>query len=200
MIKQNNIKTDVKTPIERGSIMILTMMAVLILSILVSGLLNVGTTEIYTTQNYQLQKSAYYMAVQGVEEVRSLIYNYPDAQSVTSIKRYSYGSNGPVLVGDDPSMGTMDDAEGLKKYYITGTLKDLETYNYGGSIDPTAISFIDQLKGFKAPPLPSISMGGSSSVAPVVWKVNVTAEVQLGSRKAYSEIISGVYSILTISY
>jgi hypothetical protein len=200
MIKDNKNKKNFLNKMQRGSILILTMMSVLILSILVSGLLNVGTTEIYTTQNYQLQKSAYYMAVQGIEEVRSLIYNYPDAESVTSIKRYSTGFTGPNLTGDDPSVGTIEKGEGLTKYYITGTLKDLETYNSGGSIDPTAVDPISQLEGFKAPPLPAISLGGSSSVASVVCNVTITSEVQVGSRKSYAEIISGVFSILTISY
>jgi hypothetical protein len=180
--------------------MILTMMAVLILSIMVTGLLNVGTTEIYTTQNYQLDKTAYYTAVQGVEEVRNLIYNYPDAQSVTSIRRYPTGLEGPNLVGESQSSGTSNQYAGVERSYITGSLKDLESYNVGGGSNPSAVQKVDQLKGFKAPPLPSISMGGTSSVASVIWKVTITAEVKVGSRTSYSEIITGVYSMLTVSY
>jgi hypothetical protein len=186
---------------DRGSILILTMMAVLILSILVSGLLTVGTTEMYTTQNFQLSKSAYYSAVQGVEEVRNLIYNFPDAQSIKSIKRYTIGLEGPLLSGDNPAYGTNDPEGAMERSYITGNLKEMEQYDLGNyAYNPSVLRPIDQLEGFKAPPLPAISMGGTSSIAPVVWKVTVTAKVKVGTRYAYSEISSGVYSVLTIAY
>lgn len=185
----------------KGSILILTMMAVLILSILVSGLLTVGTTEIYTTRNYQLSKSAYYTAVQGVEEVRNLIYNYPDASSVKSIRRHLVGLEGPTLSGDNPGYGTNDPQGGMERAYITGSLKTFEKYELsGGTYDSTQIPLIGQVEGFDPPPLPSVSLGGTSSIAPVVWKVTVTARVKTGARVAYSEISSGVYSILTIAY
>jgi len=191
-----------RTSKERGSILILTIIAVLILSVLVTGLLDVGTTEIYTTQNYQLSKSAYYAAVQGLEEVRNLIYNYPDAESVQGIKRYSSAIEGPTLPGESPGSGTTQKTEGLERFYITGTQQDMEGYLVDdvASVNPSALSPIGQLKGFEAPPLPAFSMGGSASIAPVVWKVTVTARVKGGNRTAYSEIVSGVYSILTVSY
>lgn len=193
--------TSKRSRAQEGSILILTLMAVLILSILVSGLLTVGTTEIYTTRNFQLTKTAYYSAVQGVEEVRNLIYNYPDATSVKSIKRHYNGLEGPLLSGDNPGYGTNDPQGGLERSYITGSLKTLEGYELsGGAYDPTQIPYINQVQGFDPPPLPSVSLGGTSSIAPVVWKVTVTAKVKTGSRIAYSEISSGVYSVLTISY
>jgi hypothetical protein len=184
---------------EKGSIMILTVMAVLILSVMVTGLLNVGTTEIYTTQNYQLDKTAYFTAVQGAEEVRNLIYNTPDPESVTTIKRYPNGIEGPNISGENPAYGTSTDLEGINRSYITGSLKELEAY-YAAGGSSSALHYVDQLKGFEAPPLPSISMGGGASVAPVIWKVNITAEVKMGKRVSYSEVITGVYSIITISY
>lgn len=205
MHKTITIKTNVATrpPVnqQRGSILILTMVAVFILSLLVVGLLDVGTTEIYSTQNYQYSKAAYYAAVEGVEEIRNLIYNYPDSQSVRSIRRYTTGLEGPLLWGDDASTGTLKiDEEGFERSYITGSMKNMEAYyesDYGNEFE---IGNITKLEGFKAPPMPGISLGGSSSVSPVVWRVDVTSEVRKGERKAYAEIISGIYSILTTAY
>lgn len=193
--------TSKRNQSDKGSILVLTLMSVLILSILVSGLLTVGTTEVYTTRNFQLSKSAYYAAVQGVEEVRNLIYNYPDASTVKSIKRHFNGLEGPMLSDDNMGYGTNDPQGGMERSYITGSLKVLESYELsGGTYDSSQIPYIDQVQGFDPPPLPSVSLGGTSSIAPVVWKVTVTAKVKVGNRIAYSEISSGVYSILTIAY
>jgi hypothetical protein len=167
---------------EKGSALVLTIIAVLILSIMVTGLLTVGTTEIYTTQNFHLNKSAYYTAVQGVEEIRTLIYNTPDAASVAGIVKVPP----PNYAGGE-----------LQGFYITGSLKDLEDILAGTNPDGVNIG---QFTGFKPPPLPAISLGGSSSIEPIVWKVAVTAKIQANKRSTYSEIIAGVYSVLTVGY
>lgn len=196
-----NNKTNLPpTAQERGSVLILTILAVFLLSLMVTGLMNVGTTEVYSTQNYQLSKTAYYTAVQGVEEIRNLIYNYPDAQNVITIKRYFTGFEGPLLESDKTMTGTTTEDVGFTRSYITGTMKDMEEYNEASG-DSTKAALLGQLEGFKAPPLPAISLGGGSSIAPVVWKVNVTSQVKQGARgAAYAEILSGVYSILTVAY
>ncbi len=168
----------------RGSVLLLTIIAVLVLSILVTGLLNVGTTEIYTTQNYQEHKSAYYLAVQGVEELRTRIYNTPDAQAVQTIVEM-------------PPTEAYSAAKGYLNYYITGSLLDHENIIKG--IDTDGVQ-IGKFEGFKPPPLPAISLGSSSSIEPVVWKVQVTSHVKVGSRSSFSEILSGVYSVLTVGY
>ena len=164
---------------EKGSVLILTVIAVLILSIMVTGLMNVGTTEIYTTQNYQMNKSAYYTAVAGVEDIRNQVYNAPDAEAVTAIVKSVYD--------------TQKSEDGFKTAYITGTLKDLETG--GGAGVP-----VSKFEGFDPPPLVGISLGSTTSVAPVIWKVNVTGEVNLTRKNSYVEISSGVYSVITIAY
>jgi hypothetical protein len=169
---------------EKGSVLVLTIIAVLILSIMVTGLLNVGTTEIYSTQNFHLNKSAYYTAVQGVEEIRTLIYNTPDAESVGNIVKM-------------PPMQAYSTSGGFLNFYITGSLKDLEDILAGTN---TAGVPIEQFKGFEPPPLPSISLGGSSSIEPIVWKVQVTAKIDANKRSTYSEVISGIYSVLTVGY
>mgnify|MGYP003574211811 CR=1 FL=1 len=168
---------------EKGSILVLTLIAVLILSIMVTGLLNVGTTEIYTTQNYHLNKSAYYTAIQGLEEIRTRIYNAPDAESVRTIM-------------ETPPAEAFYSSGGRLSFYVTGSLKDMEDI-LSGYKDGVPI---EQFKGFASPPLPSISLGGGSSIEPIVWKVQVTAKVDANNRATYSEIVSGIYSVLTVGY
>jgi hypothetical protein len=169
---------------EKGSVLVLTIIAVLILSIMVSGLLTIGTTELYTTQNYHMKKTAYYAAVQGIEEIRTNIYNSPDAQSVRTIivtpPAKAYSSSG-----------------GYISFYVTGSLKDLEDMLAGTLPDGVPL---EQFKGFEPPPLPAISLGGGSSIEPIVWKVQVTAKINANKRSTYSELIAGVYSVLTVSY
>ena len=169
---------------EKGSVLVLTVISVLILSIMVTGLLNVGTTEIYTTQNFQLNKAAYYTAVQGVEEIRTLIYNTPDAESVNGIVKM-------------PPAEAYSSSGGYLRFYITGSLKDLEDILAGTDTDGVPI---EQFKGFEPPPLPAISLGGGSSIEPIVWKVQVTAKIDANKRSTYSEIVSGIYSVLTVGY
>lgn len=171
---------------ERGSVLVLTLIAVLILSIMVTGLLTVGTTEIYTTQNYQMNRTAYYTAVSGIEDIRNRIYSTPDSGSVTSIS---------ISIFDiDPYIESQ--GGGMKTAYMTGSLKNREA---GGTGVP-----IEKFDGFMAPTFPGISLGGSSSIAPVIWKVNVTAEASFRGKRtkktSYAELITGVYSVLTVGY
>lgn len=170
---------------EKGSVLVLTIIAVLILSIMVTGLLNIGTTEIYTTQNYHLKRTAYYTAVQGVEELRTLIYNTPDAEAVAAIIKMP------------PAEAYSGTGGGYLSFYITGTLKDLEDILAGDNPDGSSVV---QFTGFEPPPLPAISLGGSSSIEPIVWKVEITAKINANKRTTYAEIISGVYSVLTVGY
>jgi Tfp pilus assembly protein PilV len=169
---------------EKGSVLVLTIIAVLILSIMVTGLLTVGTTEIYTTQNFHLKKSAYYTAVQGVEEIRNQIYNTPDAMAVADIVKM-------------PPANAYTGSGGFLKFYVTGSLKDLEEILAGTNTDGVRL---EQFKGFEPPPLAAISLGQGSSIQPIVWKVQVTAKIDANKRSTYSEILSGVYSVLTVGY
>ena len=186
-----------KMLIERGSVLILTMMAVLILSVLVSGLLEVGTTEIYTTQNYELQKAAYYKAIEGVEEIRSLIIDpNNDALDIAQIRRYPAFLEGPLLVDDISSDGTIDHLGGLERSYITGTLIDMESYYYDAngaelsSPNTSAAGNIRELLGFDVPPIVGTSV---QNMVTIGFDVTVTARVKAAERVAYSEINCGVY-------
>jgi hypothetical protein len=167
---------------EKGSIMILTMMAVLILSVMLTGLLTVGTTEIYTTGNYHLKKVAYYTAVQGVEEIRNEIISAPSAEAVRNITKSTYDTE-------------QYETGGVKRSFMTGTLKDREAGGSYGIGQP-----ITELEGIDAPPPPGISIEvGRTSTMWMIWKVMVTADViagQKGKRISYSELIAGVYSVV----
>ena len=54
---------------EKGSMLVLAIIATLILSLILVAGLTVSTTEVHTTQNYFLNKVSYYKAVEGVEIV-----------------------------------------------------------------------------------------------------------------------------------
>lgn len=175
------MKIEKKMKRDKGSVLVLTIIAVLILSIMVTGLLNVGTTEIYTTQNFHLSKSAYYTAVQGVEEIRTTIWNYNEKdQSPESIVKLppseAYSSSGDYL-----------------KFYVTGSLKDLEDILNG--TNSTGVN-VQKLQGFKAPQIISYSLGLGNELKLEAWKVHVTAKIQANKRTTYSEIIAGILTIV----
>ncbi|HDP95287.1 MAG TPA: hypothetical protein ENN40_08000 [Candidatus Aminicenantes bacterium] len=160
-----------------GSILLLTVMAVMILSILVVGLLTVGTTEVQTTHNHYLNKVAYYSAIEGVEEVRNEIYKQPQPEYVTAINRDLYS--------------TSSEQGPLREGYVTGTLRDL----LAGTPQP-----VGMFSGFQPPPFPGLSLGSITSISPVIWNVTISSEIRAGGRRAYSELQTGIYSILTTGY
>ncbi len=163
---------------EKGSILVLTLISVLILSLMALGLLSVGATENFTTQNYHLNKMAYYTALRGVEEMRNMIFNNPQVDAVTQMTKSLTETE---IEGD----------HGITRAYISGSLKNLEDEE---------TSPISMFEGFDAPPLPGLSMGTGMSVASVVWKVHVTSKVSMGGRSAFSEILTGVYSLIVTGY
>lgn len=168
---------------QKGSVLVLTLIAVLILSGMAITGLTISTTEVQSTQNFFLNKTAYYTALEGVEVVRNDIYNDPDPNTVITISK----TPGETRSGSEEKNYT---------YYITGSMEDLQyLLNYQQEPPP-----VGAFQGFDPPPLPGISLGGSVSIAPVIWHVNITAEVYFGKRKSYAEIESGIYSIVTVEY
>lgn len=162
---------------EKGSILVLTLVGVLVLSLLATGLLTVGITEVNTTRNFHLNKFAYYTAVRGVEEIRNEIYNTPDVEVVETITK--------------STSQTEADTDGVKRAYITGSLYNLQENNPQN---------LDKSESFKAPPLPGMSLTSALKISSVLWRVNVTAKVNMGKRKGYSEIVAGVLSIIESGY
>lgn len=163
----------------KGSVLVLTLIMVLLLSVMVTGLMTSGETETATAQNQVLKRTTYYAAVKGVESIRNQIYNTPDASSVTALTK--------------SASSTRETDGGASYCYITGSLYDM--LNGGGTGKP-----LTQFTGFDAPTLQGISLGGTSSISSIVWKVNVTSQTTVGSKKAYSEILTGVYSIAVVGY
>ena len=68
---------------ERGSILIITLIAVLILSFMVASGIRTATTEIHTAQNYYLNKIAYYNAVDAVNNLTVQIRNSGDPTAIS---------------------------------------------------------------------------------------------------------------------
>lgn len=167
---------------QNGSALVLTLIAVLILSSLAVTGLTVSSTEIQSTQNFYLNKRAYYTALEGVEEVRNEIFTNPDPEYVTSLTRNS----SQTMVGGGSNY----------TYYITGSMEDLR-YFMEYQMDPPKV---DYFKGFDAPPLPGVGLGGTVTIAPVIWSVHITSCINTGKKKSYAEIQSGIYSIVSAGY
>jgi hypothetical protein len=168
---------------ERGSILVLTLIGVLVLSLMATGLLTVGSTEVNTTQNFYLNKFAYYTALGGVEEIRSQVSINPNPEYLHTILRTS---NNPI---DDPVNGTLQETDGVKRYYITGSLYNLQKN------EPR---HLEEEKGKIPPHQPAgMSISTQTSIIPIVFRVVVTAEAATGRRKGYSQIEAGVYAFIT---
>ncbi len=173
---------------EKGSILVLTIVSVLILSLIVTGLLTVGTTEIHSTQNFHMNKAAYYAALEGIEEIRVSIADDPDVAFVTSISRSPEPPPEGTQKNESFDAGDEDrkfDNLGISRSYITGNLKDFKDNT------PQTVS---KFEGFDAPQFRGLAMGTETTMIPVVWRVEVTAEAGMGKRVGYAEIIAGVYA------
>jgi hypothetical protein len=152
---------------EKGSMLIIALITILILSFIVASAIRTTTEELYTTYNMYLQKSSYYTAIKGIEEAAILIKN----------------SNDPASIKIDNNFNAND---GTKRRYYTGDLSD----NTGTAKN------ISLFQGFPPPPIPGISLGTSTGIIPLLWNVNIVSELKIYNRKAYSEINTGVYSIM----
>jgi hypothetical protein len=159
---------------EKGSMLVLAIIATLILSlILVSGL-TVSTTEVNTTQNYYMNKVSYYKAVEGVEIVTQLIRDTADPTTILVVEnQYQTKESGST------------------RSFITGTMVDMQN---------GTTQTVQPFSGFDPPPLPSISLGSSTGITPVIWYVPVTSEVTVNKKRSFTEIEAGIYSILMTGY
>ena len=153
---------------EKGSVLILTIITVLIFSIMVAGLLTIGTTEIKTTQNYLLKKKSFYHAIQGLESVIEQARHLDDPSTIAVIKVSS-----PPLESD-----------GTRKNFYTGNMKD-------GNQNVTYFN------EFNAPQLVGMSLGTEAGVMAVMFRVPIVSEITVGSKApACTEIEAGIYTLL----
>lgn len=165
---------------EKGSMLILAIIATLILSLILVAGLTVSTTEVNTTQNYYMNKVSYYKAVEGLERVIDQIRADPNPASISV---------------DMEDFKVVKD--GAQRLFITGTLVDLQNLqNESLANAPT----IRQFTGFPPPPLPGISLGPGAGILPIIWYVPITSEVTVNRKKSYTEIEAGIYSSVTIAY
>lgn len=159
---------------KKGSVLILTLIAVLVLSILVSGLLTIGNTEMQSSQNYILKRDSYYLAIQGVEEVRAqLLQNLDEGKEIVNVVAKS--------ALDTSQIGESN----IKRFYITGTLRDMENGETGTTVKNTP-NFID----FH---LPGFGLGATAPMEIAVLKIEITSKVEVGSKSSYSEVMAGIY-------
>lgn len=159
---------------EKGSMIILAIIATLILSLILVAGLTVSTTEVNTTQNYYLNKVSYYKAVEGLELVINQIRSEPD----------------PTTIYYEPNDFKINQ-DGAQKLFITGTLVDLQN---------STTQTVKQFMGFAPPPLPGISLGPGSGLSSIIWYVPLTSEVTVNRKRSYTEIEAGIYSSVTIAY
>ena len=157
---------------KKGSILILALVTILILSIMAIAGLSVTNIEIQTSGNYQRGKQALYKAIDIVETIRMRIENNPDPTFVTGSElKYEYRSG--------------------NKQYITGTLVNFEKNE---SVN------VKRFETFNPPPFKGMSLDDRISISPIIWYVPVTTMIKEGKYRSYSEIQSGVYSILNKGY
>ncbi len=169
---------------QKGSMLILAIFATLILSIILVAGLSVSTTEVHTTQNYYMNKMSFYKAMEGLEIVTEQIRNTPDPATI-----YVNSTEFDEVTG------------GITRMFITGTMENVQNLT-NGTGGPTYVN-VKPFTGFDPPPLPSISLGTSTGVTPIIWYVPITAEVKSGgvsAKRAYTEIEAGIYSILMTGY
>lgn len=160
---------------EKGSMLVLAIIATLILSLILVAGLTVSTTEVHTTQNYYMNKMSYYKAVEGVEIVTQRIRDTADPTTIL-VAGHEY------LIKES----------GVTRRFITGTLVDLQN---GTSQN------VKPFTGFDPPPLPSIALGSATGIQPVIWYVPITSEITVGKKKrSFTEIEAGIYSILMTGY
>jgi hypothetical protein len=162
----------------RGSVLVLTIISALILSLIMTGLLSIGTTEIHTTRNFQLNKIAYYAALEGAEDVRNMIIEAQSVGDVENIVKDVYSTRTKESFSD----GSNKVNTGIYRTYITGSLLDFEE---------NTPQTLKHFEGFPAPPLLGASQ--SLNLTPMVWKVYITAEALAGKNAGYTEIVSGIY-------
>lgn len=159
---------------EKGSMLILAIIATVILSMIMVAGLTVSTTESHTTQNYYINKVSYYTAMEGLEIVIEQIRNEATPENI-------------FVEPNDYSISQM----GGNRLFITGTLVDLES---------GLTQKVKKFTGFPAPPLPGISLGPGSGISPVLWYVPITSKVTVNHKSSYTELEAGIYSSVTIAY
>lgn len=157
---------------EKGSVLLLAIIASLILSVIVIGVLTVSSTEMDATQNYYMKKISYYHALDRLEDVIEQVRNSDDPTAISIAAATS-----PTVEGDNTT----------------------RTYYTGDMVNGTKpITYFDS---FQAPPLPGMSMGTETSYVPVMYRVPLVSQIEKkGSReanaKAFTELDAGVYALM----
>jgi hypothetical protein len=159
---------------EKGSMLVLAIIATMILSLILVAGLTVSTTEVHTTQNHYLNKVSYYSAIEGLELVIEQIRNEPNPENI-----------------EIAATDFQTSQAAIQKLFITGSLVEMQA----GSTQK-----VRKFVGFPPPPLPGISLGPGSGISPILWYVPITSKVTVNKKIAYTELEAGIYSSVTIAY
>jgi len=153
---------------QKGSALILVMIAVMIMSTIVMGLLNVGTTEIRTPQDQLLKKKAFYHALLGLEVVIDQARFLEDPSQVPTAK-----------------VTTSIEADRTIKSYYIGNMA-------------TGEEKISHLSELQAPSPVGISLSYKSDFFTAMYRVPMVAEVATANGKSttFSEIEAGILVLL----
>ncbi len=164
---------------EKGSILVLTLVSVLVLSLMIMGLLTVGSVETTSTHNYQLDRIAYYTAMEGVETIRREIMD--ENANFTEISK-------------SLAQTEVEEEYGITRGYFSGSLRQLARYEEGVLAEVPTITRYDT---FKPPAL--VGVDEKIKYLPVTLRIHVTAKVSQNDQTAYAEIVSGVYYTIVTS-
>ncbi len=156
---------------KKGAMMILVLITVLLLSIITIGGLTLATSDIHITQNYYFDRLSYYTAVGGINRGIVEIAQAPDPMSI--------------------SINHQDTSGNLETRYYTGTIED---YN-GGEISPENVGIFTSIN---PPPPPGVSL--DANIQPIIWDLMITGVVKTGNKIAFSEIETGVYTLINKTY
>ncbi len=156
---------------DKGAMMILVLITVLLLSIITIGGLTLSTSDIHITQNYYFDRLSYYTAVGGINRGIVEIAQASDPLS--------------ILINEK------DSSTKLETQYYTGTIED---YN-GGDVSPESVGIFTSIN---PPPPPGISL--DANIQPIIWDLLITGVVRTGNKIAFSEIETGVYTLINKSY
>ncbi len=157
---------------EKGAMMILVLITVLLLSMITIGGLTLSTSDLQITQNYYLDRTAYYSAVSGIN------------RGIVEISESQDPSNTVIIEHPNPN-------ERVSIFYYSGKIED---YNSGS---PSAQN-IGIFTAINPPPPVGISI--DSNVQPVIWDLWITGVTRVGEKIAFTEIETGVYTLLNKGY
>jgi len=111
------------------------------------------------------------------------------------LKKYSYYYAVAGVEEIAEKIKNSENPSSIRENKIKNTENGLKVRIFTGDLE-SGVTNISLFQGFPPPPLPGINLSSSSSITPLIWQLNVTSEIISKKRKAYSEIKTGIYSLM----